>query len=351
MSVENHRILARDQCPVFVVGCHRSGTNFLYDILLSAGGFAVYRGYLPIYKMLIPRFGSPAKFESRKKIMGTWLRSKGFRRSGLDPVRLTAKVMNECRTGGDFIRITMHEIARQQGARRWAVYDPDNVVHVPTIKRDIPEALFIHIIRDGRDIAVSLRKMGGFQPLPWDRGPRGLLATALYWEWMVRNGQRNGRSIPADYIEVRYEDLVSQPRRTLQTLSQFLDHDLDFDRLQNVCLGRLRPSNSSFLDEGCHENPVNRWKNRLSEKEISSLEALVGGLLEELGYSLSMPQEQRERGLREKWMRAIYPAFLNSKLWLKHNTALGKLANLSTLELTDSVPPTSAAEQVISDHN
>src|SRR2546430_12060540 len=44
-----------------------------------------------------------------------------------------------------------------------------------------------------------------------------LFRSALYWEWMVRNGRRNGRSIPADYIEVRYEDLVCQPRPTLRS--------------------------------------------------------------------------------------------------------------------------------------
>ena len=170
------------------MGCHRSGTNLLYDNLLSAGGFAVYRGYVPIYKMLIPRFGSIENPGNRRKILEAWLRSKGFRRSGLDAAQLTAKVMGECRSGGDFLRITMGEIARQQNAARWAVYDPDNVLYVPRIKADIPQALFIHILRDGRDIALSLKKMGGFQPLPWDRGSRSLLATAMYWEWMVHQG-------------------------------------------------------------------------------------------------------------------------------------------------------------------
>ena len=160
--------------PVFVVGCHRSGTNLLYDTLLSAGGFAIYRGYLPIYKMLIPRFGRLDQPESRKKIVDIWLRSKGFRRSGLDVGQLTAKLLGECRNGGDFIRIIMDEIAQNQNCARWAVYDPDNVLHIPRIKADIPGALFIHIVRDGRDIALSLKKMGGFTPFPWRRSARGL---------------------------------------------------------------------------------------------------------------------------------------------------------------------------------
>jgi hypothetical protein len=331
---EMNRINERKRCPVFVVGCHRSGTNLLYDTLLSAGGFAIYRGYLPIYKMLIPRFGKLDQPESRKKIVEIWLRSKGFRRSGLDVGQLTAKLLGECKNGGDFIRIIMDEIARNQNSARWAVYDPDNVLHIPRIKADIPEALFVHIVRDGRDIALSLKKMGGFTPVPWRRSAGGLRETALYWEWMVRKGRTYGRQIPADYLEVHYEDLVGDPRRTLAALGQFLDHDLDYDRIQSTGLGRLRESNSSFRKEEEQAHPVNRWKEKLSRKEISEIEAVVGESLEECGYPLMTSREERKVGIQETWLRAVYPGFLDAKLWLKLNTPLGMLTNLSPLELS-----------------
>src|SRR5579863_2442870 len=167
-SLESDRAVERRTRPVFVIGCHRSGTNLLYDTLLSAGGFAIYRGYLPVYKMLIPRFGSLTKLGNRKRMMKAWVRSKGFRRSALDADQLTAKVLNECRCGGDFIRIVMGQIASSQSVARWAVYDPDNLLYIPSVKADIPEALFIHMIRDGRDVALSLSKMGGFRPFLWD---------------------------------------------------------------------------------------------------------------------------------------------------------------------------------------
>src|SRR5499433_4393140 len=89
VPVQRETAPGRSRRPVFVMGCHRSGTNLLYDTLLSAGGFAVYRGYLPVYKMLIPRFGSLNSLANRNRLMKTWLRSKGFRRSGLDPQLLT----------------------------------------------------------------------------------------------------------------------------------------------------------------------------------------------------------------------------------------------------------------------
>src|SRR5450432_1399770 len=113
-KLDSQAPMERSRRPVFVMGCHRSGTNLLYDNLLSAGGFAVYRGYLPVYKILIPRFGNFDMLENRKRMMEIWLRSKGFRRSGLDAQELTGKVLEECKTGGDFIRIMMDEVARRQ---------------------------------------------------------------------------------------------------------------------------------------------------------------------------------------------------------------------------------------------
>jgi hypothetical protein len=333
-SLQSHRAVERKARPVFVMGCHRSGTNLLYDTLLSAGGFAVYRGYLPIYKMLVPRFGGFARLANRKKAMGAWVRSKGFRRAGLDAEQLTTRVLAECHTGGDFIRIVMSELASRQRATRWAVYDPDNLLYIANIEADIPEALFIHIIRDGRDVALSLSKMGGLKPLPWNRQAQGLLASALYWEWMVRRGRGYGHGIPENYVEVRYEDLVSEPRATLRTIGEFLDHDLDYDRIQRASLGRLREPNSSF-SEGNDFDPVNRWRNKLSSHELASIEATVGAYLGELGYPLSSAMPRRP-DFREACMRSFYFNLLEAKLWLKTRTPLGRLTNLAALELSDS---------------
>ncbi len=327
----------RRRAPVFVVGCHRSGTNLLYDTLLSAGGFALYRGYLPIYKMLIPKFGRIDDPGNRAKIVQAWMHSKGFRRSGLDAKMLSSDLFANCRSGGDFMRTVMDKIATDQGVPRWAVYDPDNVLYMSRIKADLPGALFLHIVRDGRDVALSLRKMGGFRPIPWARKAGSLQATALYWQWMVERGRQWGRMFPQDYMEVSYEELVTDPRPTLEALGQFLHHDFDVEKIQDAGLGRLSESNSSFREESSETavNPVGRWKERLSQEEVASLEALVGDTLESHGYQLTVGPQQREPNLRQKTMRLAYPAFLDMKLWLKTQTPAGRLGNLSALELSD----------------
>jgi Sulfotransferase family len=331
----------RKRSPVFVMGCHRSGTNLLYDILLSSGGFAIYRGLIPIYNKLIPRFGSFERRANREKIVEIWLRSKGFRRAGIGPQQVLARIRDECTTGGDFICAVMDLVAKSQRMERWALYDPENVLHVERVKRDIPNALFLHIIRDGRDIALSLKRMGGFAPLPWDRSQTdSLVATALYWEWMVLKGC-TGRKFPADYMEIHYEDLITNTRETLSKVGGFIDHDLDYSRIQRVALGCLSETNSSFRGERREQqvSPLARWKKRLAPADVAAIESTVGECLQENGYDLSLPAPELHCSLRHKWMRAMYPAFLDGKQWLKLRTPAGRFTDISFLELENKPVP------------
>ena len=326
----------RKHAPVFVIGCHRSGTNLMYDTLLSAGGFAIYRSSSPVYSTLIPLAGDLTVAKNREKLMRVWLRSKQFRRSGLELEEVRSKIQDECRSGGDFLRIVLGEVARHGRAQRWAVYDPDNIMHIPTIKREVPDALFVHIVRDGRDVALSLNKMQGVRPLWWDR-PRDLFAVALNWQWTVRKGRRYGLTIPGDYIEVHYEDLVNDPGSTLLHLSEFLDHDLDYDRIRSAGVGRVSSPNSTWKEESLAEfHPVNRWKEKLSQREIASLEKMIGDCLQEFGYALATKDQVFSQDFRLSLMRILYPRYFEAKLSLKSNTPLGRFASTNPLELIDA---------------
>lgn len=311
-------------------------------MLMSAGGFALYRSHLATFESLLPRFGPMEKRRNREELVKVWLQTKSFRRTGVGADVLSSRILDECRSAPDFIRIVMESVASSQGASRWALYDPDNVLYIEELKAGIPNALFLHIVRDGRDIALSLKKMGGFTPLPWDRTQTSsLVATGLFWEWMVRSGRSAGKHFPGDYLEIHYEDLVTNPHQSLQRIGAFLEHDLDYDRIQRVGLGRLSQSNSSFRDESEEKkvNPLGRWKQRLTHEQVAALEATVGECLEESGYSLSLPPSDRKLRLSNKAKRFVYRNFLNAKSWLKLNTPAGRLADLSALEI-ESGPTT-----------
>src|ERR1700693_12712 len=179
------------KAPVFIVGCPRSGTSFLYHLLLSAGGFAEFHTQMNVYDVLEPIYGDLSVMKNKQAAIREWLGSKAFRVSGLDANHIEAKILAECRGASDFLNIIMEEIAVKQGVDRWIDSTPTNVPHMLRIQRDFPNAQFVHIIRDPRDVALSLDKRAWTRPLPWDKN-RSLVAAGLYWEWIVRQGRKVG---------------------------------------------------------------------------------------------------------------------------------------------------------------
>ncbi|MFY9559517.1 MAG: sulfotransferase [Terriglobales bacterium] len=311
--------------PVFIVGCPRSGTSFLYHLLLSAGGFARFHTQMNVFDVLGPIFGDLSSPTNKKKMMQEWLRSKAFAVSGLEANEIEARVMAECRNGSDFMRIVMEEIARKQSVDRWIDSTPTNIPHMLRIGRDFPDARFIHIIRDARDVALSLDKRHWSRPLPWDK-KRSLLAAGLYWEWIVRKGRKNGATLGASYMEVNYEELVERPEPALKKIGEFLQHELDYARIQETSVGSVKKPLTSFkedLKEG-HFTPVGRWKNKFPVDQLKRFEQLVGNYLQELGYPLSDPANASAHSLAVRKMRWTYRAFYDFKQWAKVNTPLSR---------------------------
>src|SRR5579864_4580245 len=311
--------------PVFIVGCPRSGTSFLYHLLLSAGGFAEFHTQMNVYDVLDPVYGDLGMRKNKEAAMREWLQSKAFRVSGLDAAAIQAKVLAECQGAGDFLRIIMEEIARKQGVDRWIDSTPTNVPHMPRIHRDFPDALFVHIIRDARDVALSLDKRSWSRPLPWDR-KTSLLAAGLYWEWIVRKGRQLGTKLAPRYMEVRYEDLVHRPQESLAAIGNFLQQDLDYVRIQQASIGSVKKPLTSFkedLQEG-RFTPVGRWKDKFPPDQLVEFERLVGTYLQELGYELSTDATKLNHNLSTKRLRAIYATYYPFKQWAKIHTPLSR---------------------------
>jgi LPS sulfotransferase NodH len=313
------------QAPVFIVGCPRSGTSFLYHLLLSAGGFAEFHTQMNVFDVLEPIYGDLRLLKNRKKLMREWLRSKAFRVSGLQAEEIEAKVLAECQNGSDFLRIVMGEIARKQAVDRWIDSTPTNLPHMLRIHEDFQDAKFVHLIRDGRDVALSLDRRGWSRPLPWDK-ENSLLAAGIYWEWIVRKGRKYGAALGANYTEMRYEDLVAQPMETLARLGAFLGCDIDYERIQRVSIGSVKNPLTSFSEElqAGRFSPVGRWREKFPKQQLVRFEGLVGTCLQELAYPLSAPASGGKRSWAIERMRFEYRVFYESKQWAKVNTPLSR---------------------------
>jgi hypothetical protein len=316
---------SRSKAPVFVVGCPRSGTTLLYHMLLSAGNFAVYRAESQVFNMLEPRFGDLSNPRHKRALLTTWYNSPLFEKTGLRREDIDGPIMEQCRNGGDFLRIYMEAIARQQHVERWADCTPEHLLYLKRVKKTIPDALIIHVVRDGRDVSLSLEKQHWIRPFRWHR-EKGLAVAALYWEWIVRRGQAEGAQLGGDYLEVKYENLVQDPVTTLRPISEFVAQPLDYDEIQKIGIGSVSRPNTSFASDLQEKDfqPVARWKSGMSAEQRGVVDVLLGKTLKELGYPIeseTVPPAVRKSLQR---MRTLYQSYFSVKFILKSRTVLGR---------------------------
>lgn len=176
--------------------------------------------------------------------------------------------------------IEPYRLAR--GKARAAEKSPSNIFWFSTLARLFPESPLIHIIRDGRDVVASLLRQNWLDPKTGDK-PRYTTdpaSAALYWKRCVEAG----RSCSAKhYIEVRYEDLVSNPTATLVRLLDQIGEPFEPEMLRfgNHAHG-LGPQDE--VAPQITTASVGRWRKELSGAQLLAVTDTAGPLLKALGY-------------------------------------------------------------------
>lgn len=275
----------------FLVGCGRSGTTLLRSMFTFHPEVAI-----PYESYFVVSMGRPAHrvwYETEEgfaleTFLGDLFRQFGFRHWNL-PEREVRQTLTESPPGSyaGAVRQVFALYARRQGKRRYGDKTANYVLDVPLLAELFPEARFVHLIRDGRDVALSWLDTG------WEFGPQTVEEAALYWRYYVQRGRRAGAQIGGErYRELRYEDLIDHPGDALRDLCAFLELDYDpamlsyFEGAGKVLQAMPRPE--------WHVNlrlPVTRglrdWKQQMPRRELALFERLAGEVLEELGYESS----------------------------------------------------------------
>jgi hypothetical protein len=315
--------------PVFVVGSARSGTTLLYHMLLSAGNFAVYRAETHAYDVLGPRFNHFRTAKARQEFVAFWLTTRQFVLANINPVEFRDRALSQCACTGDVLGLFMSMVAEASGVPRWSECTPAHLTYMRQIKREIPDALFLHIIRDGRDVALSAAKHGWVRPIPGDNSSPVVLA-GLSWRWSVQEGRRQGRELGRDYQEVRFEQLVANPQATLAEIGAFIGQPLDYDEIQAAGIGSVAKPNTSFGGTAAEFNPVGRYRTSAQGGEVARVEGLAGDLLRELGYPVAADNHENRRITIR---RELYDRYFTALQRLRSRTPLGRMTDLHTLDI------------------
>lgn len=324
MSMDNTRR------PVFIIGCPRSGTTWLYHILLSAGRFAIYRSETHFYSRFGPCFGNFASPGQRARFLSWWLPSEYFLRSGLDSASFYGKAMEHGCSPGALLRLFMNEICAYQHAARWAECTPGNALYIRRIKKDFPDAHIIHIVRDGRDVALSLARAGFVKPFPW-HGNGSELCAGAYWRWVLGSLERQTRNFAHEILTLKYEDLVTDMPTALERVSAFVGQPIDIDRVRHNGIGSIKRPNSSFTDGSASSTPhARRWQSAYSADLLCKLESGIAETLRRYDYQ---PVTASGSGTLPAAYPFVYSAKFRISLALKSPTILGRFSdhNLGSL--------------------
>jgi hypothetical protein len=269
---------------LFAVGCPRSGTTLLQRMLDHHPMVAVANDTHFIPKVVDSRGGDvPLSAE----IVDRVLAYHRFPRLGLpeDSVRLAAA---RSETYAQFVSSLYTEFGARRGKPLAGEKTPDYVRYLPLLGRLFPWALFIHLIRDGRDVALSAMQWARPHKGPgrfamWEEEP--VAVCALWWRWQVSAGRSKGLELGSRYREERYEQLVADPAGTAARLCRFVD--LPFSpKMVAFHVGKTRrdPGLSAKKAWLPPTRGLRDWRMQMIERDVALFEALAGDLLSLLGY-------------------------------------------------------------------
>jgi len=283
----------------FIVGSPRSGTTLLRLMLDAHPQLAIppETGFVPELARL-----RGTGTDLRAAFFARITRDQGLEGSWTDFALSAADLRAELDAIEPFdiaagLRAFYRLYAARFGKPRYGEKTPLYGRHLRLIAGLLPEARFIHLIRDGRDAAVSLRRQ-------WFSPGRLIERQAWYWRRNIERTRRQAAGC-AHYLELRYEHLVTEPEAALRSVCGFLELDYDAAMLRHAetAAGRLNEHHGRIADDGrtllasaarrqqqAHSarppdgSKIGAWRQALRRDEQWRFRLIAGGLLDELGY-------------------------------------------------------------------
>jgi hypothetical protein len=218
--------------------------------------------------------------------------------------------------------------AEERGKRRWGDKTPMYMQNLRLLERLFPDALYVHLIRDGRDAALSFLAMPrGIVTETWMH-PRTAADFACQWHTEVAAARRLGRRVGGRYLEVRYESLVDDVDAVLRRICELAGLEYEpgmADYAGNVDVS-AKPHQQRLAQPPT--KGVRDWRAQMSPDDVAAFERVAGDLLRELGYEASHPTDAAGRvrlasyvGRALAWRGASF-ALRRSFLWRRRHPPL-----------------------------
>jgi hypothetical protein len=269
--------------PFFITGLGRSGTTLLRLMLTSHPNIAIpYEShFIDDYQKNIQKYGELNDHRNLNKLVSAILSEETLNMWDCEySVETIISSINERSLKGVLDAIYT-QYAESKGKTRWGDKS-DYLDGIPEINTVFPDSRFVHIIRDGRDVIKSVNKLN------W--GPNDLIAGANWWAEYVRLGRRLGALLGPDrYIEVRYEDLVTNPVEELTKICHFLEEEfsdkmLHYYQESKELIPQKRRGQHYNTDKPLQNSRAFSWKTEMSKVDVQIFDRYAGKILRDCGY-------------------------------------------------------------------
>ncbi|MEM7501102.1 MAG: sulfotransferase [Pseudomonadota bacterium] len=278
-------MITSSDVPILTFGFERSGTTLLSMLLGSHPDLAVPfspTGLWYRYHHSLEDYGHLRQETDRDRLVTDILQEERIRLWDVTP---DFEDIKRRATNADFSAIVaaFHaQYASQQQKSRWALHDIGTLYNMHIANEWFPDARFLHIVRDVRDIAFSHK---GYR-----YGSSNGCEVAVAWRDAVRTNMMMGKMIgDGRYRVIRFEDLIESPEQTLEDICRFfglefdrkmLDYSDDVDRKVPDDKKTLWPALGGKLDS----SKIGQWRHKLKPREIAAIDEITEELMTELAY-------------------------------------------------------------------
>jgi len=265
--------------------------------------------YFPVWLGRVRgRYERPEGF-ALERLIDDLLAHESFGRWGLDG----AEVAEALRAAGpatfpDAVRAYYAAYARAHGKPRYADKTPIFALHIPLLAAMFPEAVFVHVVRDGRDVVLSRMEAS------W--GSKQLEHETLQWRSHIRTARLDGSALgAARYCEIRYEELVDRTEEIARRLCRFIGAEFDpamlsyYERSQALVAAMVYPEEHGNLMRPPTKG-LRNWREQLVGPQLALFEALAGDTLRLFGYECASGAPAATVRARALQARSRYAASL-----------------------------------------
>jgi hypothetical protein len=267
--------------PIFIAGLERSGTSLIFALLASHPNIAMTRR-TNLWTHFYEQYGDLGDDANLERCITMMMRYRRLQLLQPDREQLVEEFRAGPRTYGRLFALLEEQYASRLGKPRWGDKSLNTERYVDAIVDAYPQARIIHMLRDPRDRYASSKTR-------WEVRRGGIGAGTAEWLASARTADRNLARYPENVQVLRYEDLATEPERSLRSVCAFIDEPFaeEMFTLDGAPVFRDKGANSSYGARSARTisaSSVGKYRSVLTPSDIAFVHMVAADEMARFGY-------------------------------------------------------------------